>query len=1312
MTGRNTKDILLCKGILIIGLIISFSLFSFEASPIKFYSVNSVYGISIRETNSVCGDNDGFIWAASKTGILRLTNSDYRIYEIPYETADVFIVRLVFANSKLIAYTNNGQIFTYNPVHDRFELIINLGKTLNNQHLSLGNLLVDDSGDFWITSSDGLFRFHPGKLPKIDRILDENYLMNWFDKQSIILAGAEGIWLLDTRSLKRIRIYENKTPPFWIVSALLYDSVRNKLWIGTLSSGLYCYDLNSATISRLPAKSFPRQPILAIEESSNNSMLIGVDGQGIWELDKKGEHVLNVYKENADDPYSLRGNGVYDIFCDGDKRIWVCTVSGGLSYFDQSSPLVNQLVHQINNAGSLINNDVNSLIEDHWGKMWFATNNGISCWNVLSNHWTHFYNNKLEQAQVFLTLCEDDQGRIWAGSYSSGLYVLDGKTGKELAHYTHDENGSPLVSNFIFDIYKDSQGDIWIGGVNGEFICYQSKLNKFRNFSREPISMFAELSSGQIILACSYGLSMLNKETGEVTKFLLGYLVNDLLVLDDDLWICTGGEGLLRYDDKSKKIEKFGSDSGLPSKFINSIEYADGYFWLGTENGLCRFNPNDHSVYTYASVYPLSHTSFNRNAHFKLNNGQLAWGSNNGAIFFDPGLVREIPSKGRIYIQDLMVSGRSIRQIPSFRLDRPVDSIQNVQLRYTQNNLSLELLSLGISSGAKFSWKLEGLEKDWTTPADNRIVSYTNLPSGNFRLRIKLYDSSLGQLITDRSLAVKVIPPFWKRSWFLILLFLFTSGVILLSFLYYIDRLKQKHTEEKVRFFTNTAHDIRTSLTLIKAPVEELSKEGNLSETGRFFLRLALDQARQLSSVVTQLMDFQKVDVGKEQLTLTMTDIVMLISYRRLVFDSFAKSKNIELTFASDRQKYITAVDESKIEKIVDNLISNAVKYSHSQNKVRMELKCDDKKWVLQVKDQGIGISKKAQRQLFKEFYRGDNAANSKIVGSGIGLLLARNYVTMHGGQLSCTSQENVGSTFQVVIPYKEIHNASEVVYPSTDEVVVLPDIMINNGQILKDHKPNRSGEMKVLVVEDNEDLLNFMHTTLSREFNVYTAEDGIKAWDFIIRHLPDLVISDIMMPNMDGFELCRRLKSTYETSHVPIILLTALSERTEQLQGLGLGADDYLTKPFDMLLLEQRIRTIIRNREIVREKALKLIEVNSVEPLLSNEHNDSFMKKMVEVARSNISNSEFDKEDFASSMNVSSSLLYKKIKSFTGQSPTEFIKTIRLNYALDLLHKRKYSITEVSEMCGFTSLGYFSTVFKKHFGESPTDISDRKANS
>jgi DNA-binding response OmpR family regulator len=311
----------------------------------------------------------------------------------------------------------------------------------------------------------------------------------------------------------------------------------------------------------------------------------------------------------------------------------------------------------------------------------------------------------------------------------------------------------------------------------------------------------------------------------------------------------------------------------------------------------------------------------------------------------------------------------------------------------------------------------------------------------------------------------------------------------------------------------------------------------------------------------------------------------------------------------------------------------------------------------------------------------------------------------MHGGNISCNSQENVGSTFQVVIPFKTISRESNVTNLSPDKLLVSDHFQDMSSQMKIENEIPSSKEMKVLIVEDNDDLLNFMQSILSNDFKVFTANDGEMAWNFISKNIPDLVVSDIMMPNMDGFELCKIMKSTYETSHIPIVLLTALSEKTDQLHGLGLGADDYLTKPFDMNLLIQRIKSIIRNRKVVREKALRLIKRDTSEHILENELNDKFVKKMLEVAKANISNTEFDKDEFAAAMNVSSSLLYKKIKSLTDQSPTDFIKTVRLNHAVELLQSKKYTVTEVSENCGFASVAYFSTVFRKHFGKSPSEI-------
>lgn len=1274
------------------------------ASSIKFYSINSLYGISVRASNSVCKDDNGFIWASSKTGILRLTDDDYRIYQLPYETAGAIIVRLVYENSKLIAYSNNGQIFCYNPVFDRFDLIINISNAIENQNFDVFNLLIDERGGFWIALNIGLYRYSSEELTFIGNLSNDRYSITWYDSQNILGSGSDGIWLINTENQEKKFIYGSKSNGPLTVSSVFLDKNQNKFWMGTMADGLFCFDFDSGSLIHVLESSIPKQPILAIEENSDSTFLIGIDGQGIWELDKKGEQLLNVNKENAEDPHSLKGNGVYDIFYDRGKRVWICTISGGVSFYELSSPIVTQILHQANNHNSLANSDVNSIIEDRDGKLWFATNNGISCWDTKTGLWKNFYNNKLAQAQVFLSLCEDDQGRIWAGSYSSGFYVLDGKTGKELAHYSRNDNNLATVSNYIFAIHKDSDGDLWIGGVNGEFVSYQTSENTFKTFYDEPVSSIFELEPGKILIGFSYGLSLLDKQTSEMESLLTGIVVQEILVKGDIVWLCTSGEGLIEYNYKTGAITKYNTLFGLPSDFVNSILYADEYLWLGTENGLCRFNPNDKTTFTFQSIFPLSGISYNKGAVHQLKTGQLAWGTNSGAIFFSTESLSDIPSEGRIFLQDIMISGRSIRGISSFGLHTPVDSLQSLNLKYFQNTISIELLSIGVSPGTKFSWQLEGFDKEWSAPSGNQFITYTNLPSGRFNLNIKLWDNSTSQVLSERTIAIRLIPPFWRKSWFWGILFVVLAGIVSMYILLYINGLKQRHTEEKVRFFTNMAHDIRTSLTLIKAPVEELSKETNLSRTGSYYLKLALSQTRQLSSVVTQLMDFQKVDIGKEQLAFDEVDIVNLINGRILMFKSVAESKKITITFSHNCNKFLTLFDESKIEKVIDNLISNAIKYSNPETHVVVDLICDKTKWTLQVKDQGIGISRKAQRQLFREFYRGDNAINSKIVGSGIGLLLVKKYVTMHDGEISFESLENAGSTFKVVVPCKEmtIRSNQELKPKQHTDFPVSED---NPAPPLPDQETTLEKEMKILVVEDNDDLLNFIKTSLADEFRVLVAGDGNTAWKNVLKHQPDLVVSDIMMPGMNGFELCRLMKSTYETSHIPIILLTALSEKSDQLHGLGLGADDYLTKPFDMNMLVQKIKSIIHNREIVKGKALKLISNCTAEPLLQNEHNDKFMKRMLEVTKANIANAEFDKEEFALAMNVSSSLLYKKMKALTNLSPSEFVKTIRLNHALELLQSRKYSVTEVSELCGFASVGYFSTVFKKHFGKSPTEI-------
>ncbi|WP_016778698.1 hybrid sensor histidine kinase/response regulator transcription factor [Anaerophaga thermohalophila] len=1274
-----------------------------------FYNINNLYGTSLRGANSVTKDDKGFIWISSKTGILRLTKDDHRKYLLPYVTTDVLTVNLIYENSQLIAYTNNGQFFQYDPLYDEFNLVCDIRQIMNSTHVVVQNVLVDGNGTYFIASSLGLYKYtNEGKLILLTKreINEQHIEWNESNRDMIFLGRGDGIWEMDSRNGKTRRLCKNDDLNSFNVSELFYDKDMKNLWIGTSSGDLFFYNAIDSIMRRADIERLPDHPILAIEANTDSTVMLGFDGQGLWELNREGTRVLNVYREDVDNPSSLSGNGVYDIYSDRNQRVWVCTYSGGVSFFEQSNSMVTQIKHQINYSNSLVNNTVNDVFEDRNGNLWFATNNGISKWNVSSDKWTSFYENETDQARVFLSVYEDTRGNIWAGTWSSGIFVFDGDTGREIKRLSQADR----FGDFIFDVTEDAKGDIWIVGVVENVIRYDTEVDEFQEYGTQPVYVIREYNSEEMLLGCSYGLVLLNKQNRTVKTLLDGYIIHDILIRENEIWCATSGGGLIRYNVRKGIIKKYTIDSGLPSNFVNSVIYSDGYLWLGTESGLCRFNPDEEDVLTYSSIIPLANASFNQDASCRLSDGKLIWGTNDGAIMFDPNFLRSHKTEGTIFFQDIVVSGKTIRDSTVFDLKTPVDSLNEITLAYHQNTVTFELLPIGVSaSESKFSWKIEGIDEAWSAPTSNRLLTFANLPSGEFELKIRLHNNSLSQIMDERSIGIKIKPPFWKAWWFYLFGTLFVTAIFYFFFRYHINLIQQLHSEEKIRFFANTAHEIRTSLTLISGPVEGIRKEAKLSEKGKYYLNLAVEQINNLSKVATQLLDFQKFDKGKEQLNLKTVNVVDLIGQRKMMFETYAQKKNIQLLFYPEPQSCIAAIDSGMIEKVVDNLISNAIKYSHEGGTVIINFSCNKKTWIMTVKDQGIGISQKGQKQLFKEFYRSENAVNSEVIGSGIGLLMVKNYVEKHGGSITCLSRENEGSTFKIEIPLRRKLSG----YPVSEKGFVESEshIAADNASdtIVVKENTGKQKSLSILIVEDNEKLKNFLEVSLSDEFNVTSASNGREAWELITKKFPDIVVSDIMMPEMDGFELCRKIKSTYDTSHIPLILLTALTEKAEQLHGLGLGADAYLTKPFDISLLIGRIKSIVLNRKTIREKALKLIDRESNGPIIENELNDKFVKKALEVVKSNISNPQFGKDEFAFEMNVSSSLLYKKVKSLTDQSPSDFIKSVRLNYALELLQSGEHTVTEISEKAGFSSLGYFSTVFKKFYGKLPTDILNAK---
>lgn len=1281
-----------------------------SANDVIFYNLNNEYGMSVRETNQVLADDYGFVWVSSKMAILRVTQNDIRSYQLPYESEDILTVRLTYSHGVLYAYTNNGQLFTYNPIQDKFDFLVNVSEGVDDSYILVNRIITNEYGNVWIASSSGLYVYEPGEgfntIVKDDNVFD----VVWLDDDNFFYAVGDVVNIYNVGGEFSKEYYQFSEADNYKISKLYYNRKNRMLWVGTVVNGLFYLKPNSENDLEFgKVNGIPGQPVLAIAQNNDSTLMLGIDGQGLWMINSLNFNVISVYKDNSNNPHSLKGNGVYDIYCDDNDRVWVCTYSGGVSYFNDQKTAITTYKHEINNRNSLVNDDVNGIIEDSDGNLWFATNNGISFFDQTRQQWESYFHDKMLHAQVFNDLCEDDEGRIWAGTYSSGVYILNRKTGEVIDHIYTKSSSAALNTDFVLDIFKDSQGNMWIGGSGGDLICYNAEEKQFRSYPEVSLKVLSEYYPGKIMIGSTVGMQILDVKTGELEWIVNDCIVHDILLQSNIVWLATSGSGIIKYDFDTKKAEKFTVDSGLPSNYVNSLLDAGGYLWIGTENGLCKFDMNSNVFHTFNSSPTLSNVSLNRHAYYVLGNGEIIWGSNKGAMAFEPGLHPRNDFDGQIFIQDMRIAGTSVRDSAVYQLETILDSLNDISLKYNQNTLSVELIPVGITiPDVKFSWKMENVDQKWSRPLDNNIISYSNIPNGETILMIRMYDNSLTHIIDQRQIKIYVSPPFWKQWWFIALIISIIPILVYLEFQYYIYRLKKRHSDDKIRFFLNTAHNLRNSLTLVNGPIEELNKETSLSDKGNYFLSVVTEQAQHLFKVVTGLMDFHKVDIGKEKLYRSMTDVVCLVKTRLMMNESYARSRNIDIEFSSNCTEYITAIDEIMFEKVIDNLISNAIKYSSPGKKVYVNVECDKDKWVLEVKDEGIGISKKDQKQLFREFYRGDNAVNSRIVGSGIGLLLVKNYVTLHNGRISCKSQLNAGSTFQVSIPYQ---NAESVEVKRVDAESRPPlNIKADADNVLgveNDKEQQSETKRKILIVEDNDDLRDFLLVAMDADFTVSVASDGLMAWDLINKESFELVISDIVMPGLDGFGLCSKIKSSFETSHIPIILLTALTGKAQELRGLKLGADDYLSKPFDVTILQQRVKSILNNRAIIREKALKIItpEEDNEVVLEDNELNDRFLKDIIDIARKNVGNEKFSRDDFAMAMNISPSLLYKKTKALTGLSPTDFIKSVRLEYALKLLKQKKYSITEVSELCGFSNVGYFGTVFRRYYGKSPSQV-------
>lgn len=831
----------------------------------KFYNASDLYGVSVSEPNSVCKDADGFLWVASKNGVLRIADNGSRTYQLPYSSMNVVSVELEHREGRLVAFTNQGEIFRYDREADKFVRCLDLVKALRAESVYLSQVRLDDEGRMWLGGSAGMQMYKDGKLMLLKGIDGAVGDMVISERGTVIVGGPEGIFEIypDKPGMKKISACGSVFP-----TLLKPDKKLNRIWVGTMADGLHYVDMATGQLVKARASDFPRQYVRDIEIVSDSSIWCGIDGRGIYELTRDGSRVTAIHRELPDGVSTLSGNGVQDMWYDSPERMWICTYTGGLQFTDMSTSAAELLTHRNDNPNSLVNNYVYDLEEDRQGNLWIGTNGGLSCLETASGKWTNLFDNRGNESFIVQAVCQDADGNIWVGTYSHGVYVINVAEKRIEAHYT---TGSDILTStgFVFDIVCDGRGDIWIAGMIGNILKFDREKKEFESYPSVPVNAMTDFDDSTLLLLSTNKLMKLDKKSREVTTLLEGSMIRDMEVVGNQVWLATSGNGLIKYDMRIGKEDSLDTKNGFPSDYINSLVYNDGFLWIGTSQGLFRLNMADNNVTEFRYPALAATQSFTPGAVKALNMGGLAWGTSTGLLIVAETSGGENPGGGHIFLDNILLNGVSVRDIPALHPGSAVDSITSITLDHTYNDITFYPLSLGaMSFSPRFSYKLEGYDDSWSAPAELTKIKYSGLPPGDYVMKIRMHNPG----VTDeRSITIRITPPFWHTWWFAALMVASAVGIVLFvrRYVVRVSPRGKKAADEK----SHTAEipdDAVVASPALSATQPVSDGGGNVSSIGKAGAASAPASAPQPDPFATQAVEvimshLDNPDFGKEE---------------------------------------------------------------------------------------------------------------------------------------------------------------------------------------------------------------------------------------------------------------------------------------------------------------------------------------------------------------------------------------------------------------------------------------------------------------
>ncbi|MEJ5962636.1 two-component regulator propeller domain-containing protein [Pedobacter immunditicola] len=1339
----------------------------------KRYTINE--GLSQNTVYALLEDREGIIWIGTEDGLNKFDGYDFTYYK--HENRNPHSISHNQVNAlyedkagKIWIGTSDGlNVFDKKTeAFTRLNTIKNPGLGFNE---NITSIYEDKKGDIWVTTQKGLIRYHPEgnnflhfdypKDKRTDKVMEDDQGMFWvsIDKDLRRFDPKKKQYIPLPASLENNVSLRNSYP------RVIKKDAENKIWIGTERAGLFIYDTKENSLQHFrndksDNKSLPIDIIRDIHFYNDKEVWIGTrDGLSIFNKDTKQ---FTNHQHDRYNPASLSQNSIRTIIKDKAGNVWLGTFSGGLNLIAIGNNMFNYLGAKTAYKPGLNYQMVSAVTATKNGGLWVGTEGGGI--NFVNRDFTSFQSLSLpiigaNIAKNTIKSLVPDGDNLWVGTFD-GLSFINGTT-KASTNISIPGNIKDVASLLKIN------DELWIGTNGGGLILrdknggtkvFRHLVADSNSLSRNNILKIVADKQNNLWIGTSWGLNYYDRNKFRQFHFnknnpysLSNNSIASLLVdRKNRIWVGTKGGGLNLFDKATGRFYVIDETLGLANNVIQAIEEDHkGHLWVSTNSGISRivihgalpFTAKSVGITNFFVADGLQSNQFMRNSSFISDKGELYFGGINGLTYFHPDQIKKNQYQPKVILTEFSIRNKPVVHYgDDSPLKQAVNETEEIVLNYDEAFISFRFAALNFVNPAKnkYAYMLDGLNHDdeWHFVGNQRYATYTNLDAGTYIFKVKAANNNDVWNDTPKTIKIIVLPPWWATWWAFSFYLLILGGLFYLYNSYAIKTAKLKSDlsfqhlihekdhdlyQRKLNFFTNISHEIKTPLTLILAPLEKLLSLNEGNNRVQHQLMLMKRNGERLVRLINQLLDFRKFESGNMQLQAAEGNIIRFVREVVLAFDSYAQHLNVNLHVEADSKSIRVYFDRDKFEKILYNLLSNALKFTRPEGTIIVRIKEElpdsgQNKFVLiEVEDNGAGISADIVSRIFEQFKHFDEDG-ANLQGTGIGLAFTKGLVEMHKGEISVESRPETDTVpgrtcFIVKIPLGKDHlKDNELIADYKDSENI--DNYFNkeqkgkNSEFLEERKvkvlATMEGSPEMLIVEDNKDVINFLREHFEDKFHIHTAYNGKEGMEKALSVVPDIIISDVMMPLMSGTDLCRMLKTDNRTSHIPIILLTARAPMIYKIEGLETGADDYITKPFNINIVEARVWNLLEQRQHLRERYRKEITLQP-QNLAITSPDEVFLHKVMAYVEMHIDNPALNVEDLAAEVFMSRTTLYRKIKALTNQTTVELIRAVRLKRAAQLLETQGYSISEVAYMTGFTEINYFRKCFKEQFNQTPT---------